>query len=563
MKIRNCKDKKSTFRVLAGVICLSLTAFGFADEISSSAVIKSNLSGSAKGVCADKLRCAYSGQLSTFYRQHDYAPVWSQNGELTPSALNLIQTLRTAYADGLNPNNYHIKQINSLIKQYQDNDGNEGQILANLDLTLSDAFLIYANNLYYGLLNVKKAYPDWVVIKKPIDLTKQLELATTDSKATVADLAPTYPGYAALKAKLAEYQLVVANGGWTAVPDGDQMVLGDKGDRVKALRQRLYVSGELANEGGSKFDDELQKAVMQFQLNNGLYDDGIVESDTLAALNISARTRVRQMELNLDKMRLLPMDLSHDYILVNLPGYYLKVVHESKTILTMDVAVGGGAHPSCILNSKIQHLVLNPYWNIPAEIAESEIWESVKNNPNYLNQKHVQVLKKEGDDYKPINVDNFNWNKMTAKQFNSYRYRQSPGEQNALGKVKFIFPNACGIYLHDSNERDLFDVYQRDFSHGCIRVSQPLNLTTYVLNSQKQWSAKKVNDMFQNDVNKTVPLVKPVNLYIMYFTSYVSDDDWAQFRPDIYKFERLANFSNYSAFMPPKKGDDAESQASN
>ena len=139
---------------------------------------------------------------------------------------------------------------------------------------------------------------------------------------------------------------------------------------------------------------------------------------------------------------------------------------------------------------------------------------------------------------------------MTAKEFNSYRYRQSPGEQNALGKVKFIFPNSCGIYLHDSNERDLFDIYQRDFSHGCIRVSQPLNLTTYVLNSQKQWSASKVNDMFQNDVNKTVQLVKPFNVYITYFTAFVSDDDFVEFRTDIYGFDKRIDIANYQAFMP-------------
>lgn len=555
--------KKLSLRIIAGIILLSICQTGIADDNSASeaSIIKDQISGTSKPMCAENLRCSYGSQLATFYKNHGFTPVWSQNGELSQSALFLIQTIRTAYLDGLNPSNYHVKQINSLISQLQDGSGDEAQNLANLDLVLSDGFLIYANNMYYGLIDVKKVYPYWTPIKKPIDLVKTLSDATDDAKSTLAGLAPTYPGYAKLKEKLAEYQQVLANGGWSVIPDGDQMSLGDKNDRVKILRQRLFISGELANEGKNKFDDELQKAVMQFQLNTGLYDDGIVESDTLAMLNISAKTRVRQIELNLDKMRLLPMDLNHDYIFVNLPGYYLKVMHEDKPILTMDIAVGGTEHPSCVLNSKIDHLVLNPYWNIPAQIAESEIWPSILKDPNYLTAKHVQVLKKDGDDYKVINVDGFNWAKMSRKQFNSYRYRQSPSEQNALGKVKFMFPNTCGIYLHDSNERDLFDVYKRDFSHGCIRVSQPLNLTTYVLNSQKQWSAKKVNDMFQNDENKTVPLSKSVSLYIMYLTSFVSDDDWVQFRPDIYKFDKKANSANYSAYMPKKVG--IESQASN
>jgi murein L,D-transpeptidase YcbB/YkuD len=540
------------YRTFFCLCILGLFTICHADDNSTlqSSIIQDSLSG--KAMCTDNLKCKNGAQLSQFYKKNNYTPVWFQDGKLSSSALDLIKTLRTAYNDGLNPNNYHIKQINSLITQFQDSDSDQNKVIASLDLTLSDAFLIYINNLYYGMLDVKKVYPDWNVIKKPIDSIKQLELATSDAKTTIDDLAPSYPGYAKLKEKLIEYQKVYASGGWGEVPDDIQMTLGDKGDNVKALRHRLFVSGELSNEGKNKFDDDLQKAVMQFQVNNGLYDDGIVESDTLTALNIPVKTRIRQIELNMDKMRLLPMDLKEDYIFVNLPGYYLKVVHEGSAVLTMDIAVGGSEHPSCVLNSKIDHLVLNPYWNIPAQIAESEIWASILKDPDYLTKKHVQVLKKENGEYKVINPEGFNWAKMTPRQFNSYRYRQSPGEQNALGKVKFIFPNSCGIYLHDSNERDLFDIYQRDFSHGCIRVSQPLNLTTYVLNSQKQWSAKKVNDMFQNDVNKTVPLVKPFNVYITYLTSWVSDDDWVQFRSDIYRLDKKVNMANYAAFMPKK-----------
>lgn len=503
-------------------------------------------------ICLDHIRCKNSSLLKTFYNKKKYTVVWSKDGKLKPSADHLISALRTSYNDGLNPNNYHIKQINTLLKDLDSKRGNTDKLITNLDLTLSDAFLSYSHDLYYGMLDVKKVFPDWKLIKKPVDSLQVLESATADSKLTIRNLEPTYPGYAELKEKLGMYQDVYASGGFNEVPESSQMVLDDKGDNVRALRQRLFISGELSNQGRNKFDSELQTAVMQFQLNNGLFDDGIVESDTLAVLNIPVKTRIRQIELNMDKMRLLPMDLKDDYILVNLPGYYLKVVHEGKDVMTMDVAVGGNDHPSCVLNSKINYLVLNPYWNIPPAIANSEIWASVLKNPNYLNDKHVQVLQKQQGDYKVIDSKGFNWKEMTRREFNSYRYRQSPGKQNALGKVKFIFSNSCGIYLHDSNERDLFDIYQRDFSHGCIRVSQPLNLTTYVLNSQKQWSASKVNDMFQNDVNKNVQLVKPFNVFITYFTAYVSDDDFVQFRDDIYSFDKKVNMSNYNGFMPKK-----------
>lgn len=547
--------QKIWFRCLLLCLFFCWIKIGFATEYSDEETIglKARIDASSKGqlMCTAKLRCSMSLALITFYKQQQYKMVWIDGGELTPSAKTMLEILRTAYTDGLNPYNYHTKQINSLISQLNNiDDDSRADVLINLDLTVSDAFLLYASNLYYGMIDAKKMYPYWNNIKKPIDMLKQLELASVDPKATIDELLPRYSGYAKLKAKLKEYQVVEASGGWPIVPSDDILSFGTSGEAVKILRKRLFISGELANLGGDKFDKELQQAVAQFQENNGVYDDGVVESDTLSALNVSAKTRVRQIEFNMDKMRLLPQDLGNDYLFVNLPSYSLNVVHDNGPIMTMDLAVGGSEHPSCVLNSKIQYLVLNPYWNIPYQIAESEIWASVKADPKYLKDKRVQVLKKDAKgNYKEVDVSGFNWNKMTAKQFNSYRYRQVPGEQNALGKVKFMFPNACGIYLHDTNESQLFEVYARDFSHGCIRVSQPLNLTTFILNSQKQWSAKKVNDMFQNDVNKPITLVKPFNLYIMYLTAFVGEDDWVKFRRDIYKFDKQL-FNKYSGFMP-------------
>ena len=504
-------------------------------------------------ICVKDMHCKKANALKEFYKNNNFTLKWFKDGKLTSSAQNLIATLNTAYTDGLNPKKYHTKQINSLIKVLDSDEKNPNKVMVSLELSLSDAFLIYSNDLYYGMLNVKKVYPDWSIVKQPIDNIKELESAISDSELTIKDLIPIYPGYAKLKDKLHYYQEIDASGGFIKVPESGTIELGCKGDNVKALRNRLFMSGELNTQGGNKFDDELQKAVMQFQLNNGLFDDGIVESDTLVELNVSAKSRIRQIELNMDKMRLLPMDLKADYVLVNLLGYYLKVVHEGKDVLTMDIAVGGSEHPSCVLNSKIDYLVLNPYWNIPVQIAESEVWASVLKDPNYLNDKHIQILKKQNGEYKVIDSKGFNWSKMTKKEFNSYRYRQLPWKQNALGKVKFYFPNNCGIYLHDSNEPDLFEIDQRAFSHGCIRISQPLNLSTYLLNSQKKWSAHKVNNMFQNDINKTIKLVKTFNVYITYLTSFVSDDDFVQFRHDIYGFDKKANMANYSGFMPKKK----------
>ena len=185
-------------------------------------------------------------------------------------------------------------------------------------------------------------------------------------------------------------------------------------------------------------------------------------------------------------------------------------------------------------------MVLNPYWEIPPSIAESEIWVSVKRNNKYLQDKHIQVLKLDkSHQYKIVDASKINWMTLTPREFDSYRYRQLPGSDNALGKVKFIFSNSCGIYLHDSNESVVFTAYARAFSHGCVRIAEPLNLSTYALHTEKDWSGAKIAAAFAHDIDRTVMLPKPLPLYFIYLTSWVNDDGWVQFRPDIYHLDHV------------------------
>ena len=538
------------YKVVLFVISLSIS-ISFADDnlTKASSILKQQITANSSLMCTKRLACSSATQLINHYKQHNYKLSWiEEDGLLSKSGQDIVNILKTAYLDGLTPNNYHVKQINLLMSKIETDD-NVSELLVSLDLTISDGFLLYAHDLYYGTIDARKVYPHWTNIKSPLNMNEQLDLAIDNPKTTVANLVPTYFGYTKLKSKLNEYQKVEANGGWDAIPDGDDLQLGDNNQRVKLVRQRLLFSGELTNLGPDDFNNDLYNAVLLFQQNNGLYDDGIIESQTLAELNVSARMRVRQIELNMDKMRLLPQNMGKDYLFINLPSYSLNVIHDGVLLMDMDVAVGGFEHQSCVLNSQIKYLVLNPYWNIPFQIAQSEIWPILKSNPSYLKNHHVQVLKKDKNgNYKEVSTEGFNWSKMLAKEFNRYRYRQAPNESNALGKVKFIFPNSCGIYLHDTNETEAFDVYLRDFSHGCIRVSQPLNLTTFILDTQKKWSSNKVFDMFQHDINKTVSLSVPFDLYIMYLTSFV-DDDWVQFRPDIYHTDK-PQLLKYGGFMP-------------
>jgi len=516
-------------------------------------------------MCTDRLPCS-SKLTTTFYQQHNYTPVWIDGNEPSDNALDLVDVLRAAYLDGLDPRNYHIKQINTLLNAIDDQDNNDqhlSRLLVNLDVTLTDAFFLYAHDLNMGLIDVKKMYPYWSPIKKAPNLIAALNSSITnkDVIAELADLTPKYSGYRKLKHKLVEYRAVAENGGWPTIPDGDDLELGSKGDRVALLQQRLLINGELSEiSGEGKFNKDLEQAVIQYQENNGLYDDGIVESDTLRALNVSAKTRIRQIELNMDKMRLLPDDLGKEYLMINLPEYSLNLIKNHKAVLTMDVAVGGAEHPSCVLNSKVTYLVLNPYWYVPTSIAAKEFLPAMQNDPTYFSRKNVQMLKRVAkDDYKVINPDSINWNKMTEREMNKYRFQQLPGEGNALGRVKFMFQNACQMYLHDSNESELFDVYKRDFSHGCVRVSEPVNLTNYILGVEKGLSSDEVSDMLDKDRNKTISFPNPINIYFVYFTAWVDNNDWVQFRNDVYHFDNLANYSVYLTKKPPETKSEASS----
>jgi murein L,D-transpeptidase YcbB/YkuD len=530
------------------------TAIAATPNLSETSLIKYSLQKKEK-FCTMQLICQARVNVEEFYQLRKFTPAWTNTDYLSDLGQKAVQTLTNAYQNGLNPNKYHINEINNLLAQLNSDNTPDNQIdglLASLDITITDGLALYERDVYYGTLDTKKIFPYWVNNKKPINLTQELVNATEDPDATIKNLEPKFPGYAKLQKFLIEYQGIARDGGFPLVPESNTLSIGDKGDVVKALQERLLVSGELPaiNKPG-KFDSNLQQAVIQFQDNNGLYDDGVVESQTLKALNTSVDDRIKLIELNLDKMRLLPQNLGPDYLFVNLPSFSLNVVHNGKKFINMEVAVGGVEHPSCVLNSQIQYLVLNPYWNIPAHIAQDEIWVSVKKNKDYLKQKHVQVLKKNNHgDYVPINVDKFNWNTISVKEFNSYRFRQEPSDENALGKVKFMFPNQCGMYLHSTNESELFDAYQRDFSHGCVRVNQPLNLTTFILNIQKQWSSAKVSNMYQKDFNKTIHLVKPFNLYLFYLTALDNDSGWVQFRKDIYDLDKSA-INNYSVNLAP------------
>jgi murein L,D-transpeptidase YcbB/YkuD len=408
---------------------------------------------------------------------------------------------------------------------------------------LTDAFLLYASHLVNGRVDHRRLYPEWVVNQRSADLTEVIRraLKSGEMEEELDDLAPHYPGYDKLKEKFIEYRSIAENGGWPQIPQGPKLYKGSRGKRVAILRQRLMVSGYLdpmAENKSDIFDHDLETAVRTFQKRHGLKDDGRVGKSTLEALNVSVEKRIRQIALNMDRMRWLPDDIMDRNIFVNIADFSLDIIEGEKSVLTMRIIAGKKDWRSCVLSAKMTYLELNPFWKVPDSIAVKEILPHIKKDPDYLAKKNIKVLRDWNDKAKEIDPKTIDWSGVRVKNF-PYRFRQEPGPGNPLGRVKFIFPNACEIYLHDTPTRSLFGRESRAFSHGCIRVEKPMELAAYLLKKKEAWTSKKILAEIRKGKRQVVMLPDPINVLIFYGTAWVDREGVLQFRNDIYRIDEI------------------------
>lgn len=339
----------------------------------------------------------------------------------------------------------------------------------------------------------------------------------------------------ALEKALSRYRHIDAQGGWPQVPAGPTLRAGDSTERVSFLRKRLVASGDLPEPTGlsEHFDEMLTTAVQRFQARHGLTADGLVGRKTLAELNVSITERIHQLAYSLELCQPLPQLLERRHILVNIADFSLKLFEDDKLLLSMPVIVGKTYRQTPVFNGRISSLVLNPSWEVPHSIATQDILPKILKDPDYLSQLHIRVLR----DWKTnaeIDPDTIDWKTLTPKRF-SYRLRQDPGPVNALGRVKFLFPNPYDVYLHDTPARDLFYKDERTFSSGCIRLANPLELAVYLLKGTPLDTMDALTAAISNQKTKSIILPSPIAVHIVYMTAWVDHEGIVQFRPDIYK----------------------------
>jgi murein L,D-transpeptidase YcbB/YkuD len=482
--------------------------------------------------------------LRHFYERRDYHSAWIADHEPAPQVESLLQSIRTVYEDGLRPEDYHLRRIEELLNEVIPHSATPKSVdsrkVADLDLLLTDAFLVLSSHLLSGRINPESFDPEWIANRRGADLSVVLEeaLAGNRIEETLAELRPPQYGYQALRQELSRYRKIAEAGGWPMIPLGPQMKKRSRDSRVSILQERLTKSGDFddsADEG--IFGEGLQNAVMRFQKDHGLTPDGIVGPATLEALTVPVEERMRQIEFNMERWRWLPNDLGNPHILINMADFHLNVIDNHRQVMTMKIIVGKSYRRTPVFSGMMTYLVLNPVWNVPQKIAIKDKLPLIRNDAHYLVNQNMRVLRGWGEDEREVDPATIDWASISPKNF-IYHLRQDPGPQNALGRVKFMFPNRFDVYMHDTPNRELFEKTERTFSSGCIRIENPIDLAEFALRGDPKWTREAILEAIEKGTEQIVKLPRPIYVHLLYWTAFVNEDGALQFRKDIYGRDR-------------------------
>jgi murein L,D-transpeptidase YcbB/YkuD len=472
--------------------------------------------------------------LPALYEIHDYAPLWSN-----PQAIDqLLGAIRSIDREGLVAADYHLAALDAL--QQRLTAGRAGarpaELTAEFDLLLTDALVRLTYHLAFGKVDPEALDPDWNMrrqIEQP-DAVARLDAAIREGHIDVLldALRPALPSYARLIAALQEYRGIAARGGWRNVPAGPSLKPGMTDPRVVTLRQRLAASGDLSggDADSAQFDAPLEAAVRRFQLRHGLTVDGIAGKATLAAMNVPVEQRIEQIRANLERARWVLHDLPPDYVLVDIAGFKVRFYHDGRVIWETRAVVGRPMRKTPVFKSRISYMEVNPTWTLPPTILREDVLPAIRRDPNYLQEKNMQVIDSQGNPVDPAGID---WSHYRGAGF-PYLIRQNPGPENALGRIKFMFPNKHAVYLHDTPGKSLFRRTERTFSSGCIRIEDPYGFAELLLAADPAWNRERIIAAVDSLKTQTIRLRSPVVVILLYWTVDVGDDGAVLFKQDIY-----------------------------
>lgn len=489
-------------------------------------------------------------ELPRFYALRQGMPAWTTERGLRRDIPELLRTIAGADAEGLHPEDYHLAAIQARLTALSETPGEPApETAVDLELLATDAYLLLGSHFTAGRINPESIDPEWFANRRQGDLANHLEaaLASGTIRSSLLKLLPNHEGYRRLKATYRQYRQLAQGGAWPGLPDGATLQTGDRDERVAILRSRLapIVGATPLPEGPADlFDAALEASLKRFQTVHGLEADGRLGRRTLAALNVPVEDRLAQIAANLERWRWLPEDLGERYILVNIANFRLDVVEKNVSVMNMGVIVGKPFRHTPVFSGDMRYLVLNPSWTVPTSIAVKDKLPLIRKDPAFFAKQGMRLYSGRGSVKRELDPRAVDWQTVGPGNF-PYVLFQEPGPQNALGKVKFMFPNRFNVYLHDTPSRELFARTTRNFSSGCVRLEHPLHLAAYVLRDEPGWDPERIDRTLATGRETTVPLSRPLPVHLLYWTVFVDETGNVCFREDIYgRDQRLVEALN-------------------
>ncbi len=472
--------------------------------------------------------------LSAFYSDRSGDGIWTNERGLNENGHQLLKIIKNAEADGLEAKEY--------LSAFPEGTVNiSPTALPGVELYFSQGFLKFARDLHAGRTTPAVSEPDIIIKRKTIDPQEWLSRVQNEGVSeTVKALRPSHPQYAQLRQMLTGYKNLARLGGWPAISKGPTLKPGMTDPRIGEMRANLQGRGYqgISSNEPNFYDEGLADVVEHFQKRHGLDVDGVAGPATVAAMSHSVEYRIQQIVTNMERWRWLPDNLGRRHVFVNQAAFNLHIRNNGKITDERKVIVGKEFHKTPIFSDRIRYAEFNPTWTVPSSIAGRSILPKLKQNPGYLDANGFQLYTSWKSGAPIMSPYSVNWTSVNPKRF-PYRIVQGPGEKNALGQVKFMFPNKHAIYLHDTPQRGLFSKARRAFSSGCIRVFKPLEFAQKLFNESGNLPENKMSSILGSRKTTRVNLKQPVPVHLTYFTVWVNEDGVPSFYEDIYDRDRL------------------------
>jgi murein L,D-transpeptidase YcbB/YkuD len=469
-------------------------------------------------ILEEKIDLVTAERIRSFYKNRDFQFAWLTRNGLTEQA-QAFWNMHNEYVTYSRDSSIYDKDLHETIGALLEEDVNLHQNeMVHTELHLTNHFFDYSKYAFSGRVNPEEL--QWHIPRKKVDPLALLDSLMNSQPGDLKSWAPQSKQYLALKSQLKKYESLQKKLNGSSIDLGNAKFFeeGDSSIMIRDLKNYLFLLGDLKeNDGSFKYNKTLKAAVMEFQERHGLTPDGVIGTNTLKEINTPLNRRIEQMLINMERLRWLPERPAGTSIVANIPEYRVHVYEDRQKALSMDIVIGKAANRTVIFKDDLEYVVFSPYWNVPRSIVRNEIQPALQTNSDYLSRNNMEI---------------------TGYSNGLPVVRQKPGAGNALGKVKFIFPNRYNIYFHDTPAKSLFSRTHRAFSHGCIRLEDPFKFAQYLLQHEASWTSERISEAMNSGNEKWVKLDQKIPVMIVYLTAWVGDDGVLQFRRDIYGHDK-------------------------